>query len=195
MRYTVEQHEFMKKFIPEHTHSEIVEEFNKRFPDTPITCNQSRAYVKNNHIRTANDGRFKKGQAAHNKGKKVSEEIRKKCESTMFRKGHTPHNRVPVGSIVVATVGYNRIKIAEPNKWMMYSRYVWEQNNGPIPEHHKIIHINGDRLDDRIENLDIVKDETISRINATKMFGKNEDVNRCVITMSKLNTMISKKST
>lgn len=42
--------------------------------------------------------------------------------------------------------------IPEPNKWILYSRYLWEQHYGPIPEGMLIHHKDGDRLNDVIEN-------------------------------------------
>lgn len=35
-------------------------------------------------------------------------------------------------------------------------RRVWEEANGPIPEGHVIHHRNGDRLDNRLENLECI---------------------------------------
>lgn len=194
MKLAEEHHKFLREYIPDHTHLEIVEEFNKRYPEINFTYNQSRAYVKNHKIKTASDGRFKKGQDSWNKGKKMSKEFCEKSRATQFKKGNVPHNHVPVGTIAVTTDGYKKIKISEPNVWKLYSRYIWEENNGPIPKGCKIIHVNGDRLDDRIENLDIISSSDMARINSTKLFGKNEDINKCVINLSKLNSKIADKS-
>lgn len=193
MKYTEEMHQFLKEYMPTHVHAEIVEAFNERFPDSGFTYKHSRAYVKNHKVKTASNGRFQKGCTSYNKGKKMSAEQRAKAAGTMFKSGHTPHNHVPVGTIVVATVGYHKIKLGEPDKWMLYARYLWEQEHGPIPEGHKVIHINGDRLDDRIENLELVKDSELSRINHTKLFGKNEDINKCVISLAKLQDKVAEK--
>lgn len=39
---------------------------------------------------------------------------------------------------------------------MLLHRHVWAQANGPIPEGKVIDHINGDRYDNRLENLRLV---------------------------------------
>ena len=48
------------------------------------------------------------------------------------------------------------IKVADiPNgehNWVKYSRWLWEQKNGPIPEGKCIVHLDDDTLNDDIEN-------------------------------------------
>lgn len=97
---------------------------------------------------------FKKGQKPMNpikKGERISKE-------TEFKKGGTPHNKVEVGTIKIRkvknTYKYDYfIKIKEPNIWITYWQYVWEQANGSIPKGMVIHHINGNHHDNRLENL------------------------------------------
>jgi phage protein len=45
-----------------------------------------------------------------------------------YHRGEKHHRHKPIGSLQVKK-GYVQIKIAEPNQWMQYQRYVWEQNH------------------------------------------------------------------
>ena len=49
-------------------------------------------------------------------------------KSANHHRGERHHKHKPVGSLQVKK-GYVQIKIAEPNQWMQYQRYVWEQNH------------------------------------------------------------------
>ena len=96
---------------------------------------------------------FKKGHIPWNKGKKnihVS-------QRTEFKKGDTPVNWRLVGTIRKrrwkngTTTRF--IKVAEPNKWIPFTRWLWIQEYGEIKEDDKIVHIDRDSLNDSMDNL------------------------------------------
>lgn len=90
---------------------------------------------------------------------------------TEFKRGIVPINKVTVGTISQRNDHNlslrNFIKIAESDIWILYSRYLWEQAHGEIPEGYIIHHINRDPLDDRLENYEMLtKSEHIERHRA-----------------------------
>lgn len=63
----------------------------------------------------------------------------------------------PVGSFQEKK-GYIRIKVAEPNKWMQYQRYVWEQNHpGQSAEGKTVIFMDGNIRNFDPSNLECVE--------------------------------------
>lgn len=63
----------------------------------------------------------------------------------------------PVGSFQEKK-GYIRIKVAEPNKWMQYQRYVWEQNHpGQSAEGKTVIFMDGNTRNFEPSNLECVE--------------------------------------
>lgn len=111
--------------------------------------------------------RFTKGHVPDNKGKKMSSEQYTKCQPTMFKKGLKPHNHREVGSERINVDGYREIKVAEPGKWMLKHRVIWEQVNGPIPKGHNVQFKNHDPLDCRIDNLYLIsKSDQMAKENS-----------------------------
>ena len=96
-----------------------------------------------------------KGRIPWNKGLKGTHFSPK----TEFKKGSTPVNKLPLGSMTVRTRRRSGskprkfMKVAEPNIWRLQCRLVWESRYGCLRRDDVIHHINGNTLDDRLENI------------------------------------------
>ena len=111
--------------------------------------------------------RFKKGSVPPNKGKKMSPEVYEKVKETMFKKGNSPVNHREVGSERINVDGYIEIKVAEPNRWRLKHRIIWEQVNGEIPKGYNVQFKNHNPQDCRIENLYLIsRAEQIAKENS-----------------------------
>jgi hypothetical protein len=77
----------------------------------------------------------------------------RRAPDTEFKPGHRPASLLPVGT-EVASKGYMRVKVAEPNIWRPRSHLVWEAAHGkPLPKGWIVRRKDGDTLNDEIENL------------------------------------------
>lgn len=155
IRYTDEEKEFLSSFIPGHFSHEIQRAFEEKFGHS-ITCSQIKCFKGNNKIRSGMDTRFKKGNVPPNKGKKMSAEQYAKASRTMFKKGNISHNYRPVGSERVNVDGYIEIKVADPSKWELKHRVVWEESNGKIPAGMNLVFRDNNPLNTKLDNLMLV---------------------------------------
>lgn len=154
-RYTDEEKAFLRSFIPGHFSHEIQRAFEEKFGHY-ITYAQIKSFKGNNKIRSGMDTRFKKGNVPPNKGKKMSAEQYAKASRTMFKKGNISHNYRPVGSERVNVDGYIEIKVADPNKWKLKHRVVWEESNGKIPAGMNLVFRDNNPLNTKLDNLMLV---------------------------------------
>jgi len=107
--------------------------------------------------------RFQKGHRAWNKGTPFVAGGRSK--ETQFSSGRLPHNHVPVGTEVMATDGYLKVKIAEPNTWEWTHRRNWEATNGPIAKGSLLVFRDGDHTNCKVENLELITRAELMRRN------------------------------
>ena len=137
--YTEEERQFLKEFIPGHTRKEIQEAFNSRF-GCGISLKAVGSYMGRHKINNGFDGRFRKGNTPANKGKIYS----------------NPKLQSPIGSEFIDSLGYIKIKIAQPNKWVFKHRYIWEQTYGPIPDGYMVVFRDNNKQNVDISNLMLV---------------------------------------
>jgi hypothetical protein len=69
---------------------------------------------------------------------------------------------VPIGTVRIRTrhkrSGEQRawVKVAEPNEWKLRAQVVWEEHHGPIPRGMVVHHRDENKLNDAIENLQLL---------------------------------------
>lgn len=201
MRYTEEQREFLKNHIVGHSSQQTAQAYNEFFGTDYMTPGKVNSYKGNNNLKNGLDTRFKKGNVPHNKYEKgnIPHNKGKKgvcgkgCEKTWFKKGTIPHNTRPVGSESVLK-GYVKVKVAEPNKWKLKQRYIWEQHYGEIPPKMKVIFKDGNRLNFDIDNLALVSYGELAYMNKRRLASSNcAELTELGITVAKLGIETNKK--
>lgn len=114
-------------------------------------------------------GMYHKGQLPINKGKKwneyMSKEGQENSRKTQFKKGQKSNNKRPLGSIRVNVYGYMEIKTAEPNKWELYHRLMWEETFGPIPKGGIVRFVTKDKMNVHPFNLEMISTKQNMRLN------------------------------
>lgn len=175
--WTQEEIDILSRLYPNHYASEIAEILGRGISSIhrkarALGIESSREKIQRTGYETSKSpasiaSRFQNGSVPLNKGKKVSPEIYAKMQPTMFKKGQTPVNHRDVGSERVNVDGYIEIKVAEPNRWRLKHRVIWEQVNGAIPKGFNVQFKNHNRQDCRIENLYLIsKAEQMAKENS-----------------------------
>ena len=170
MRYTDEERRFMREYVPGHTYKEIREEFTRRFRE--ISTGQVKSFVGNNHLNTGMNGRFHGGRIPWNKGVHTGHT----SPDTEFKTGHMPHNHKPVGTEIIDSYGYIKVKVAEPKTWRFKHHLVWERHYGQIPKGYIVTFRDGNRLNTDIGNLALISRAVHVRMN---QYGISKSADAC----------------
>lgn len=137
--------------------------------------------------------RFPKGQTPFNKGQKMPEQVYAKVERTMFRKGHIPANHRQVGSERINVDGYTEIKVADPNKFVLKHRLIWEQANGPIPKGYNVQFKDGNRQNITLDNLYLISRSSQMKHENSYHARYPEEVRKSIQLMGALQRQINKR--
>lgn len=158
--YTKEDDEILRRLYPTMRAAELGEMIGRS--DKSVIGRANKLGLKKDRdfmIECSKAGQFKKGQTPPNKGKKwddyLSKEQQERSRSTLFGKGHMPHNHVPVGTEAKTTDGYWKVKVGEPKEWKLKHILLWEEHHGAVPEGMFVYFKDRNRDNVTIENLAI----------------------------------------
>jgi len=187
-KYTEEEKQFLKDFVPGHTHKEIWQAFNARF-NTDVKVSQIKGYINNHKLNTGKTGCFPKGNVPHNKGVKGLHY----SPASEFKKGNIPVNHRPVGSERITKDGYIEIKVAEPNRWKLKHRFVWEQKFGLVPKGHAILFKDQNKLNCNIDNLTLVTRAELARLNQNNLLFKDPELTLTGVNIVRVMVKVSER--
>lgn len=81
--------------------------------------------------------------------------------------------------------GLVRVKINE-KQWVYKQRYIYEQHYGAIPDGYKVVFLNGDKTDYRIENLAIAPSKDVLTIYGQGLSSKNPEATKLGLQVARL---------
>jgi len=184
----------IRKFLIENNKGksarEITELLNSTF-GTDYTPEGIKGLRARMHLVSGLTGHFEKGHVPANKGKKGY--CAPGSEKGWFKKGKMPHNHVPVGTEVMTTDGYLKIKIAEPKQWRFKHIMEWEKHNGKVPEGCMISFKDGNHYNCSIENLMCITRNENAILNHQKLRSESAEQTETAVILAKLKHKIQQK--
>jgi len=118
--------------------------------------------------------RFVKGNEPFNKGKKMPDSTYVKCSVSMFKKGRIPHNAIQdMGEVIrkdKSGKDYVMIKVPGERRIKFKHVWLWESNNGKVPEGYNVVFKDGNTFNCSIENLECISDKELMIRNTIHRF-------------------------
>lgn len=170
--FTREQMEFIQGHYEDLGRAGVTLAINQHF-GTSFTTRQVTAFIKNHRLYTERTGHFLPGHVPFNKGKKGWQAGGRSVE-TQFKKGEmsgaAQRNYKPIGSTRISKDGYLERKVTDDHpvparRWVGEHRLIWEAENGPIPDGHVVVFLDGDKLNCDPGNLRCVHRGVLQYMN------------------------------
>lgn len=164
--------------------SDYHQAFVVAFGRPDVSAQNLQALRKRAGWKTGRTGRFEKGHAPCNKGKtcRPGEGGRHpNARRTQFKSGGLPHNtKGPGHERIDSKDGYVILIVAETNPWtgaktrpVHKHRWLWEQENGPLPDGHVLKCLDGNKTNTAPSNWESIPREMLPRLNGR--FGRKYD--------------------
>lgn len=191
--YPKEQIEWLREFYPTHSLVETQKEFNEHF-GLNLSISSIKHRLRKNGIKNNKKTQFSKNNNPWNKGVSVRTERPDIYAKYFLRntkyEAHGAVYRLPVGTISHKK-DKNWIKIADPDVWTPYARYVWEKETGEkLTAKDKIVHLDGNLYNDDISNLYKTTNSVLIRLNRKHFTYENADISKAAIMSQTLLQMI-----
>lgn len=189
--YSPEKVTFLKNNVKGISTEELASRFNKEFR-CDLDKNDIAKMKRKLKLTSGLDTKFKKGQSAYNKGKKMSKEQYEKCKKTMFKKGNKTYNTRKLFEERIDVDGYTYIKVKEPNKWVLKHRWLYEKEKGEIPKGYNLIFADGNKQNLKLDNLLLVSDAELFIMNQKSLYKKDKELTKAGVTIAKLMDKVNK---
>ena len=177
-----EEKEFLKEICFGRSYKEIIKMMNDKF-EHQFTQGQIKGAIGRNNLNTGRTGRFERGHRPANKGTKGI----MKANKTSFQKGHIPKNHKEVGSERVNVDGYTEIKVAEPNKWRLKHRVMYEKyHNVELDPKQLVIFADRDKSNMSKENLLLVDNNQLLVLNHNKLINEDTELTKVGVNVANL---------
>lgn len=192
--FTKEQVQYIRDISGGRWKRDITRMVNDKF-GTGYTAEQIKAVMARSRITSGLNGKYQKGGLPWNAGTKGQGLTgRNKCS---FKPGNVPSNRNPLWHERLGKDGFIEIKVPEMNPYTGFpTRYrakhvwIWEQENGPVPEGHVVAFKDSDRTNIRPENLMLISRAELLEINQMGYSQSPPDVKPSIRALAKLKTKI-----
>lgn len=144
--------------------------FVKKFGRTDVSLDNFKALCKRKGWFTGRTGCYEAGSVPANKGKKMP--FHPNSARTQFKKGQQPVNTKYAGHERVTVDGYIEISVNETNphtgferRYVQKHRWIWEKENGPIPEGMALKCLDGNKQNTDLSNWKLIPRAMLPRLN------------------------------
>jgi hypothetical protein len=183
--FTKEQKSLIKENVKGMSNQKLANFVNETF-NLSVTAQQMKTWKSNHGLSSGLKG--SEGTAPPNKGTKGLYNVG--GNRTSFKKGHKPRNYKPIGTERVDRDGYTVIKVSDigawHERWRLKQVVIWEEVNGPIPNGHCLLFLDGNKHNISLENLQLITRSQLARLNQNHLIFDNADLTRTGIIVADL---------
>ncbi len=185
---------YLRKIANGKSRKEITELINKKF-NKNLLLSQVVTIMETNKIHNNVDTKFKKGivnypEVAFKKGVRSN-------PAGEFKKGVSNHSKYKIGDEIVRKNGEVYVKVTDyagrNNGIKMYElkkNIVWKNHHGEIKKGYFVMHLDNDKSNNNIDNLILVSQKELVRLNSEFTLDKDKEKNLTKIAAAKLKAKI-----